>query len=423
MNSIYRRSDCRLCNGTNVESVLKMVPTPIGDAYLSDVNNQETYPVELFLCNDCGHAQLLDVLNPEKIYLDYIYKTSDSLGLVNHFKDTVTSILNKTKPEEGSLIVDIGSNDGSFLSFFKERGMNVLGVEPAKEVGKLAVQKGIDIKNTFFSLDVAKDIKESKGTAKIITSNNTFANIDDLNSFMVGVKELLDEEGVFVFETGYVLDLLQKKIFDNIYHEHLSYFSVKPLKLFFEKYGMKLIDVERISPKGGSLRCFVKKQGNDLVISESVENLIKLETELGIHKSEIFNKLGEKITDISNKLRNCLRDLKNKGKVIAGYGASVGVTTVLYNFNINNNLIDFLVDDNIKRQGTYSPGLHIPVKSSKELYNTDVDYVVILAWMYSDPIVKRNLNYLKKGGKFITILPSQKIISEDESYYLDEVNL
>jgi len=421
MSRIYKRKNCRLCEGTNVDSVLKMVPTPIGDAYLTDGKHQETYAVELFLCKDCGHAQLLDVLNPESIYTDYIYKTSDSLGLVEHFNQAVDSILSKVDVKEGSLVVDIGSNDGSFLNFFKMGGMNVLGVEPAKRISQLAIQKGIETKNAFFSLDTAKELINTHGKAKIVTSNNTFANIDDLNSFVEGIKEILGTDGVFIFETGYVLDLLQKNIFDNIYHEHLSYFSVKPLQTFFEKQGMKLVHVERIKTKGGSIRCFVQYPSGPLNKSESVEELIEIETNLKIQEPAPFKELESRIRKMGYNLRNLLTTLKKQGKKIAGYGASVGVTTVLYNFGLDKNLIDFLVDDNLTRQGLLSPGLEIPVKSSQELHNQQIDYVVVLAWQYANPIISKNNDYLTNNGKFINFLPSFEIVSREKIEGIEEL--
>lgn len=225
----FRRDTCRLCGGKNLESVIKFENTPIGDAYVTEEHldkKQEVFPVEVFLCRDCGHAQLLDVVDSEAIYREYLYKTSISLGLVEHFRKGVDSILDYVKPEKGAFVVDIGSNDGSVLQAFKNKGMRVLGVDPAKEIAKKATEKGIKTIPEIFNLKLAKDINNKYGQAQIIITNNTFANIDDLDDVMAGIKEILAPNGVFVVETGYALDLLQKIVFDNIYHEHLSYFSV-----------------------------------------------------------------------------------------------------------------------------------------------------------------------------------------------------
>lgn len=411
---VIRRKTCRLCNGNELELVLKLAPTPIGDAYVPREGTkkiQECYPLEIYLCKSCGLSQLLDVIDPEAVYSNYIYHTSDSSGLVKHFEDYVDSILHRINPPKNSLAIDIGSNDGSLLRFFKKSGMRVLGIDPAKEIARKATESGIETLPTFFTLELARKIRNERGSAHIITTNNTFANVDDLTNMMEGVKELLSQDGIFVFETGYFLDLIQKTIFDNIYHEHLSYFSVKPLENFFISNGMELIDVERVPTKGGSIRCIIQLKGSSRKASSSVNQLIKLETELGIHDVETIKKFGNKLEAMKNKLMEILRDLKSKGKTVVGYGASVEVTTMLYYFNLDSNLLEFIVDDNPMRQNLYSPGLHIPVLSSQAIYERKPDYVLLLAWQYSEPIMKKNQKYLEQGGHFILLLPSLQVVN------------
>ncbi|MAE43037.1 methyltransferase [Candidatus Woesearchaeota archaeon] len=410
---ITRRNTCRLCESKNLELGLKLAPTPIGDAYIPReglTKPQNCYPVELFLCKNCGLSQLLDILNPEDVYCDYIYKTSDSLGLVTHFKNSVNTILQKIRPDKNSLVVDIGSNDGSFLKFFKERSMRVLGVDPAREIANEATRNGIETLPTFFDGELASKIKKDYGTAQIITINNAMANIDDVGSLVEGVKSILGNDGVFIFETGYFVDLIQKLVFDNIYHEHLCYFTVNTLKHFFDSIEMELVDVERIQTKGGSIRCIVQLSQGSRTVSPSVNELIKLEEDLKIHEISKIKEFGEKLNDIKKELLKTLNDLKEKGKTIAGYGASVGVTTVLYNFELGEGLLDYIVDDNPIRQNLFSPGLHIPVLSSDSLYEKNPDYVVILAWQYSKPIIAKHEEYLKKGGHFINFLPKIEVI-------------
>ncbi len=411
--SLKHSNTCRLCHGKNLELVLRLASTPIGDAYVPKElirENQECYPVELFLCKDCGLAQLSHVLDPEDVYSNYIYHTSDSLGLVKHFEKYANDVFERSNPPKDSLVIDIGSNDGSFLRFFKNKGMRVLGIDPARKIANEATKQGIETLQNFFTSELSQKINREYGAAHIITTNNAIANIDDLGNLIKSIRILLNPDGIFVFETGYFVDLIQKTIFDNIYHEHISYFTVKPLQSFFQNNDMELIDVERIPTKGGSIRCTVQLAGGSRKKSSAIKELLKLEADIGIYNAETIKEFGNKLSNIKNQLLESVKDLKAKGKTIAGYGASVGVTTVLYNFGLNKDLLNFLVDDNSDRQNLYSPGLHIPVLSPRELLEQKIDYVIILAWQYAEPIIKKNKAYLDHGGHFIKFFPEIEVV-------------
>jgi SAM-dependent methyltransferase len=421
MDEFHRRDTCRLCGEKKLQSVIKFVPTPVGDAYLPKEHLQdeeETYPVELFLCLYCGHAQLSDIISPKKIYQEYIYKTADSLGLVEHFQKYVESVIQKIQPQKGDLVIDIGSNDGSVLQFFKNHGLHVLGIDPAKVISEEANKKGIETINDFFTVKLANDIKAKYKQASIIISNNTFANIDNADDFIDGIKLVLDKQGVFVFETGYALDTFQKCVIDNIYHEHLSYFSIRPLKKFFERKGMDLFYVEREKTKAGSIRCMVQFKNGNRKQDPSVHDIMELEQDVGLQEPEYFYKFKNDLEHTKQNTLNLLKRLKKRNKKIIGYGASVGVTTIMYEFGIGKNFIDFCVDDNVRRQNLFSPGMHLPVLSPQEIYSQKADYVLILAWQYSDPIIKKHKAFLEQGGKCIVILPQLLVI--DKSYFLEK---
>lgn len=411
MGKVAKRYACRLCKSSDMIMVLQLTPTPLADSYITagKLNDaQEVYPLDLLLCNDCGNVQLLDVVDPEILYSNFVYETATSPGLVEHFRKAADEIMQRVKPQKNAFVVDIGSNDGSLLKFFKVKGMRVLGIDPAKDIALKAISLGIETLPKFFNSNLAREIKAKYGHAYIITSNNTIANIDNLADFVEGVKILLDKNGVFVFETGYVLDLVQKCIFDNIYHEHLSYFSVKPLQKFLQNNGLELIDAQRIAPKGGSLRCFAQHANGPRKVMQPVHNLIEIEAKQKLHEPETFKTLAVKLDNSKNDIQKLLNELKSKGKIIAGYGASHSVTTVIYNFGIGS-ILSFIVDDNPKKQGTHSPGFHIPVLPSEALYEKKPDYVVILAWRFAEQIIKKHKKFLDKGRHFITILPKVEI--------------
>jgi SAM-dependent methyltransferase len=409
---VSRRDDCRLCGGKDLELVLPLTPAPIVDAYvpagrLNEV--QSTYAMDVFLCLSCGHAQLLDVLDPRVLYPDYIYETKSTLGLVEHFEKYAREITERVSPRHGTLVVDIGSNDGSLLRFFRSHGMRVLGVDPAREIARKATEAGIETLPNFFTSGLAREIKEKRGAATIVTANHLFANVDDLAELAEGVRDLLDPEGVFVFETSYLVDLIQNMVFDFIYHEHLNCFSVKPLKGFFLRHGMELIDVERVPTRGGSIRGIVQHLGGLRPVQPSLANLISSEECLGIGSTDAFERFAGRIEGARNQVVGLLRDLNAKGMTIAGYGASATTTTLIYHFGFGD-VLSFIVDDNPAKQGLFSPGLHIPVLPPQVIYQRNPDYVLVLAWRYAEAIMSKHRSYLEKGGHFVLPLPQMRVV-------------
>ncbi|MBI2664015.1 methyltransferase domain-containing protein [Candidatus Woesearchaeota archaeon] len=410
MTKVTKRDSCRLCSSNKLELVVKMAATPIGDAYMPKEEAAEKFPLDMYLCMDCGLLQLTEAIDPAEVYGPYIYRTSDSLGLVEHFGKYADAALAIAQPAEGTLAVDIGSNDGSFLRFFKNRGMRVLGIDPAEKIAKEATESGIETVPSLFTAELAAEIRRKYGPAKIVTANNTFANIDDLQSMLKGIKKLLDKDGIFVIETGYVLDLLKKNIIDNIYHEHLSYFAIKPLDTFFANNGMELINAERVPTKGGSIRCTIQLNRGKHQRSEAAEGMIKAEGQEKLHEPQTYRAFAQRMEMLKENLNKMLAQLQSEGRKIAAYGASVGVTTMLHQFGLDKSKIMFLVDDNKARQKLYSPGLNIPVKGREALIDEQIDYAVILAWQYEKPIMEKNKKFLEGGGRFITILPEVKTI-------------
>jgi len=409
---IHRRDTCRACGSKDIELVFQLNPTPIGDAYIPAEKlsvKQESYPIDLFMCNNCGLAQIPDIIDPDILYGEYIYVTESSYGLAEHFKGYAQGVLKKCNLAIGSLVIDIGSNDGTLLQAFKNEGMPVLGIEPAPHIAEHANKRGISTVPDYLSREVATRVVEEHGRAKLITSNNVFANIDDLKTWIDSVEILLDRDGIYVFESYYLLDLIENMVFDFLYHEHVSAFSVKPIKLLFESIGLTLIAVERINTKGGSLRYYVQRSNGPLRDDGSVTTLLKEEEDKGLYGREIYNNYQDKIQALKKQTLDFLIQAKKEGKSVAGFGASVTCTTLIYHFEIGQ-YIDYLVDDNPAKQGLFSPGIHLPVFPSKVLYENNPDYVLVLAWRFAEPFIKKNEEFIKNGGKYAIPIPEFKIV-------------
>jgi SAM-dependent methyltransferase len=411
-DSIYRRETCRLCGSSALEVVLPLTATPLADAYIpaSQLHEeQQVYPLDLYLCRDCGFSQLLDIVIPQVIYPDYIYETVSSLGLVSHFKRYADELVAKIKPNAKTLVVDIGSNDGTLLSFFKEHGTRILGIDPAREIALGATEIGIETLPTFFTYDLASKILNERGPATIITANNLYANVDDLATLTEAIHHLLSTDGVFVFESFYLADWMQNMVFDFTYHEHLSYFLVKPLVSFFQSHDMELIDVQRVPTKGGSIRCTTQRAGGPRPVSPAVAKLVEMETKLGLQRAATFKYFALRIDQAKEQTIEFIRSISAQGKSLAGYGASPTTTTLVYHFELGDKL-NFIADDYPAKQNLYSPGYHIPVLASQALYDRKPDYVLILAWRYAEPIIEKHKAFIEQGGKFIIPLPSLRIV-------------
>ena len=415
-NVIHRRDTCRGCSGSELDLFFSLAPTPIGDAYVTaDKLNisQPSYPIDLYMCRSCGLAQLIDVIDPDVLYGEYIYVTSSSTGLSEHFQGYADSVTNRCKLTPGSLVVDLGSNDGTLLRCFQKRGMTVVGVEPASHIAARATSMGIPSISKYFTPSLATEMVNEHGHARLVTANNVFANIDDLMSWVRAVDILLATDGIFVFESYYLADLLENTVFDFIYHEHLSSFSVRPMQALFQRVGLNLIAVERVTTKGGSLRYFVQRAGGPLSDNGTMANMLAFEDRIGLYRKETFVAYVDKIQGLKAQTLDFLISAKRDGKSIAGFGASITCTTLIYHFDIGKYL-DYLVDDNPAKQDRFSPGIHLPVFPSSALSERKPDYIIILAWRFADTIMKKNQGYLRHGGNFLIPVPEFKICTVND---------
>ena len=405
--------NCRMCNGDRLSMFLDLGFTPPADHFCRTDQLREPgiyYPLQVYMCDDCGLAQLGFVVSPEVLYRnDYPYESSTTKTGHEHWKDFANSVVSRFDLSSKDLVVDIGSNVGVLLSAFKENDIRVMGVDPAANIVMIARDRGIDTLCDFFNSESTDLIKVNHGQAAVITATNVFAHVDDLTAFMGNIKNLLKPDGIFIFEAPYLVHLLEKNEYDTIYHEHLSYLSVKPLIPFFGKFGMEVFDIEQVDIHGGSFRVYTAGTGRQKV-SSIVEDMIEDERRRGIHSHDVLKEFSEKVKKNKRDLMWMLRSLKHKGAAIAGVSAPAKGMTLLNYCGIDRDLLDFVTEKASLKIGRYTPGSHIPVVSDDVLLEKMPDYALLLAWNFADEIIKNLSEYEQKGGKFIIPVPTPTII-------------
>lgn len=407
-------NNCKLCKSAELDKVLQLVPLPIGDRYVPEADKMkvvDTYPLDIMMCQDCGHYQNGGYVNPELIYGYYLSRPATTNPVLSDaYKEYVNDLLSKYVRKSEVFAVEAGSNDGSFIGYLQDTGSKVLGIEPSPNLSKQANDHGIPTVHDYFSLECAKKIKDEHGEADCFIANHTFSNIIDLDDFVRGVKHLLAPHGVFSMQTHYHLDVIEKNLVENFTHEHLSGFYVKPLVPFFARNGLELMDVQRVSAKAGSIRCFVQHENGPNKIDKSVAATIAYEESIGMDRKDRHDSITDFITKIKSKLHGLLNPAVAQGKTVAAFGTSTGATTFSFNYDLSE-LVSFFVDDDPYRHNLVSPVMHIPVLPSKTIYERKPDYVVILAPLYADIIMKKNQQYLEQDGTFIKIWPEFETIS------------
>ncbi len=393
---------------------MQLTPTPPGNNFLAAVDRttpEVRYPLDLCLCRDCNHVQLGHVVDPRILYQnDYLYVSGTSSHFVRHLQSYADAMVQRFALMPGSLVADIGSNDGTCLRCFKGHGMNVIGIDPATDIANRATAAGIETIPTFFSSAEAHTLRSRFGPAKFITSHNACAHIDQLDDVMRGVAHWLDDDGVFVLEVGYFVDVFSHTYFDTIYHEHLDYHTVEPFERLLNRTGLSLIGVQRIEPQGGSIRVMAQKAGGPWQSDGSAAALIQLEHDLQLDRPETFARWGQHIDDVGARLRALIAGVKAQGKTVAAFGAPTKSTTMLTHFGIGADSIAFIVDDNPMKHGRVTPMTHIPVVATETLYEQRPDYVLILAWNFAAPIMAAHRRFTEQGGQFMLPMPEPRIV-------------
>ena len=408
-----KKNSCRMCKSQNMLKFLDLGFSPPSDSFLTQTQldlPEMHYPLSVFMCNDCGLCQLGQVVSKESMFNEnYPYESSMTKSGVSHFTSMAIDICKKFNFPQGSLVIDVGSNVGVLLSAFKTQGMKVLGVEPSSNVAQISIKNGIDALNEFFSSKVALDIREQFGNASIITGTNVFAHVDDLDDFVKAVDILLSENGVLVIEAPYLVTMLDNLEYDTIYHEHLSYLSIKPMINFFNRNKMDVFNVEMQSIHGGSLRYFISRKGK-YPISQSISNFLELEESKNIYSKERLEKFANDVIAHRQELNSFLFDLRKQGKRIVGISAPAKGNTLLNYCRIGPETLEYITEKSLLKIGKFTPGTHIPVYPDEQLLKDKPDYAVILAWNFADDIIKNNQQFKNAGGKFIIPIPHPRIV-------------
>jgi 2-polyprenyl-3-methyl-5-hydroxy-6-metoxy-1,4-benzoquinol methylase len=404
-------AQCRSCGSPELSIFLSLGNLPLSDGFLEArqlVDTEPRYPLDVAFCATCSLVQILETVPPEELFgADYPYFSSFTDTLLRHSEANVKERIAERKLGSGSLVVELASNDGYLLQYYKADGVPVLGIDPAPGPVAAARAKGIDTLEAFFGLEFAKKLAAEGKRADVLHANNVLAHVADTNGFVAGIAALLKDDGVAVIECPYVKDLIEHGEFDTIYHEHLCYFSVTALRALFSRHGLYITRVVPLSIHGGSLRVFVEKQNRP---EKSVQEYIESEQRLGLDRLDYYADFSNRVNQIRTELNELLQGLKERKARIVGYGAAAKGTIMLNYVGIGQETLDFVADRNTHKQGRYIPGVRLPIASPERVLAEQPDYVLILPWNFKDEIMEQQAEYRRRGGKFIVPVPRPTII-------------
>lgn len=402
---------CRICASRDLALVLDLGSTPLANAFVAPERAAEPelrFPLEVLQCGRCRLVQLSVVVRPDVLFRTYLYSSSASAPMVEHF-DRLAAELAQRFALPGACVVEVGSNDGVLLARLAARGVRAVGVEPAANLAAIANARGLETWNEFFSADSARRVLAAKGPAAVVVANNVLAHIDDLGAMLRALDVLLARDGVFAAEVPYLGDLLEHVEYDTIYHEHLSYFALAPLRTLLASGGLEVFDVERLPVHGGSVRVFAGRAGRHAG-TERLARALEGESAAGLTDRGRFVDFATRVQASREALRRLLSELRGAGRRLAGYGATAKSTTLLSFCGIGAETLAFIADTTPLKQGLLTPGTHIPILPDDALLAERPDYTLLLAWNYADAIMRGHASYLAAGGRFVHPMPLARIL-------------
>jgi hypothetical protein len=409
----HLRTSCRACGGREMRKFLSLGPTPLANSFLKDAaefENEVSFPLDVYYCPGCSLVQLLDVIDPQVLFRHYVYVTGTSTTIAEHNVRYAQTVVDLLQMSTSDLVVEVASNDGSLLKCFQPHGVRTLGIEPATNIAQVAREAGIETVNEFFDRATARNVRDTHGPAKAIIGNNVLAHVDDTQDFLAGARDLLTDDGLLVVEVPYVGELLERFEYDTVYHEHLCYFSVTALMHLCASAGLSVVRIDHVPVHGGSVRMYAGRTEHHGGHAAAVRELAAREQRQGITELSRYLKLAEDVLNNRRSLRALLLDLKRQGKRIAAYGAPAKGNTLLNFCDIGPDLIDFTVDRNPLKIGSFTPGMHLPVLPVEALLERQPDYVLILAWNFAEEIQHQQAEYRRRGGRFILPIPDPKVL-------------
>lgn len=406
---------CRSCGACGLKLILSLGHTPLANALLTSEQlgePEETYPLDLAFCPACALVQITETVPPEKLFRDYFYLSSFSDTMLAHARELVGRLVPARSLGAQSLVMEVASNDGYLLQYYKGAGVPVLGVEPATNIARIAEEeRGVPTLCEFFGEDLARRLAAEGTRADVIHANNVLAHVADLNGFVRGLQMLLKDDGVAVIEAPYVREMIDGNEFDTIYHEHLCYFSLTALDTLFRRHRLVIRDVERMPIHGGSLRVFASKDdGRALDADSSAARMLEEEKAWGVGREEFYRGFGAKVEALREELRALLGGLKAEGKRVAVYGASAKGSTLLNYFGIGRETIEFVADRSTVKQGHYTPGTRLAISPPERLVAEMPDYVLLLTWNFAEEILAQQAEYRRRGGRFIIPIPEVRVV-------------